>query len=283
MKMMTWSLLPDLVHDRLEALLELSAVLRAGDDRGEVEGHDALVAEQLGHLSLDDLLGEPLDDGGLADAGFADENGVVLLPAAEDLDDPADLLVPPDDRIELEIASELREVAPELVERRGFGLPARALLGARRAAAPGEALHDLFAHPLAIDAELEKNPRRHALPLPDEPEKKMLRAHVVVPEKPRLLHRKLEDPLRPRRERDLADRKRSARRLHHVLDGLLNLLQIDLEPLQNFRRDSLSETENSEEKMLRADVIMLEPVRFVARQIDDLADPFGKFVIHIIL
>ena len=273
----------DLVDDRFQALLELSAVLRAGDDRGEIERRDALVAKKFGHLSLDDLLGEPLDDGGLPDTGFTDENGIVLLPAAENLDDPADLLIPSDDRIELEIAGVLREIAPELVERRGFGLPARVFLGTSRAPGSGEAFHDLLADPLPVDAELEQNPRRHALPFPDEPEQKMLRSHIVVPEETRLLHRKLEDPLRPRRERYLPDCERAPRRFHHILDGLLDLLEIDLEPLQNLRRDSLAETQNSEEKVLRADVIVLKPVRLVPREIDDFANSFGKFVVHILL
>ena len=43
----------------------------------------------------------PSTTGGLADAGLADEHRVVLGPAAEHLDDPADLAVPPDDRVDL--------------------------------------------------------------------------------------------------------------------------------------------------------------------------------------
>ena len=43
--------LGDLLHHLLEALLELAAVLRAGDERGQVERVDLLVAQQLGHLA----------------------------------------------------------------------------------------------------------------------------------------------------------------------------------------------------------------------------------------
>ncbi len=50
-----------------------------------------LVAQELGHLVLDDALGQPLDDRGLADAGLADQDRVVLLAPAEDLDDALDL------------------------------------------------------------------------------------------------------------------------------------------------------------------------------------------------
>ena len=68
----------DLVHDRLDALLELAAVLGAGDHHGQVEHDDAAVAEQLGDVAVDDQLGQALDDGGLADAGLAEQHRVVL-------------------------------------------------------------------------------------------------------------------------------------------------------------------------------------------------------------
>ena len=68
----------DLLEHGLEPLLELAAVLGAGDHRRQVERDEALVAERLGHVALDDALREALDDGGLADAGLADEHRVVL-------------------------------------------------------------------------------------------------------------------------------------------------------------------------------------------------------------
>ena len=43
--------LPHLVYDLLEALLELSAVLGACHDAGEVEGEDPLAAKGLWHLA----------------------------------------------------------------------------------------------------------------------------------------------------------------------------------------------------------------------------------------
>ena len=72
----------DLLEDGLEALLELAAVLRAGQQRADVERDDAAVAQRLGDVAGDDALGEALDDRGLADAGLADQDGVVLRAAA---------------------------------------------------------------------------------------------------------------------------------------------------------------------------------------------------------
>ena len=51
--------LHDLLHDLLQALLELAAVLRAGDERREVERVDLLVLQQLGHLVRRDARARP--------------------------------------------------------------------------------------------------------------------------------------------------------------------------------------------------------------------------------
>src|SRR3954447_1031851 len=93
--------LGDLLHHLLEALLELAAVLGARDESGEVERVDLLVAQDLRDLARGDALGEAFDDGGLADAGLANEHRVVLRAAREDLHDPLDLGLAADDRIQL--------------------------------------------------------------------------------------------------------------------------------------------------------------------------------------
>jgi hypothetical protein len=68
----------DLLEHGLEPLLELAAVLRPGDHRPEVQADERLPRRILGHVAVDDALGQALDDGGLADAGLADEDRVVL-------------------------------------------------------------------------------------------------------------------------------------------------------------------------------------------------------------
>ena len=99
------------LQHRLEALLELAAELGAGDQRAHVERDDAAVLQTFRHVLADDALGQALDDGGLADAGLADEHRVVLGAARQHLDDAADLLVAADDRIELALRGQLGEVA----------------------------------------------------------------------------------------------------------------------------------------------------------------------------
>ena len=50
----------DLVHDRLQAFLELAPELRAGDQRAEVEGQDPPAFERVGNVVEGDALGETL-------------------------------------------------------------------------------------------------------------------------------------------------------------------------------------------------------------------------------
>ena len=107
----------DLPEDRLEPLLELAAVLRAREQRTDVERPDTLALEPLGDVARDDPLREALDDRGLADSGLADQDRVVLRTAREDLDHAPDLLVAADDRVELAGLRERGEVAPVLLER----------------------------------------------------------------------------------------------------------------------------------------------------------------------
>ena len=68
------------------------------------------------HVAGDDALRQAFDDGGFADAGFADKHGVVLRAAAEHLDGAADLLGTADDRVELALARLLRKVLTVLVQ-----------------------------------------------------------------------------------------------------------------------------------------------------------------------
>ena len=109
--------LGQLLHHRLEPLLELAPVLGAGQQQADVERHELAVRERLGHVAVHDPLGQPFDDGGLAHARLADQHRVVLGAAGEHLHDPADLLVPADHRIELSLAGLVGEVAGVALER----------------------------------------------------------------------------------------------------------------------------------------------------------------------
>ena len=107
----------DLGEDRLEPFLELAAVLGAREQRAQVEAEYHLVAQALRHVAAVDALRQALDDGGLADAGIADEYRVVLGLPGQDLNHAADLGVAADDRVEPAGRSVRHEVPAVLLER----------------------------------------------------------------------------------------------------------------------------------------------------------------------
>src|SRR5487761_872431 len=56
------------------AFSELAAELGTGDERSEIESDHPLALEPFRHITLSDALGEAFGDGGLAYAGFSDED-----------------------------------------------------------------------------------------------------------------------------------------------------------------------------------------------------------------
>ena len=71
----------------------------------------------LRHVAIDDALGEPLSDGGFADARLSDQDGIVLGPPRQHLDGSADFLVAADHRIDLAFAGRFGQVTGVFVER----------------------------------------------------------------------------------------------------------------------------------------------------------------------
>ena len=93
--------LADLLNEALHAALKLAAELGARHQGSEVQKINLLVQQLVGHLTLGDFHGQTLGNGGLAHAGLADETGVILLTAVEDLDDALQLPVPADEFVQL--------------------------------------------------------------------------------------------------------------------------------------------------------------------------------------
>jgi hypothetical protein len=112
----------------LEALLEVAAILGAGDQRAEVERINRAVRQHLGHVALDDESRQPFGDRGLADAGLADVQRVVLAAPAQDLDRALHLELAADQRIDaagprlcVEVGGVLLQRARALAFALGFG------------------------------------------------------------------------------------------------------------------------------------------------------------------
>jgi hypothetical protein len=180
--------LGQLLHDRLEAFLELPPILRARDDERDVEREQPLVGEEVRHVAVDDLLRQALHDGRLADPGLADEHGVVLRPPAQDLLHPLDLEVPADQRIELVLHRRVRQIARELRQERRFLHPRqRGLLVEER--------HDVLADRVQAHPLLHQDRGRDGMLLAEDAEQQVLGPDVVVQETIRLFGGELEHAL----------------------------------------------------------------------------------------
>ena len=113
-------LLLELVHHRLESLLEVTAVLGAGDQRAQVEAVDHAAFEQLGYLVFHDQPGQALGDGGLAHPRLADQQRIVLATPAQGLHHALDLEVTADQRVDPAFCGALVEVDRVLLEGRAL-------------------------------------------------------------------------------------------------------------------------------------------------------------------
>jgi hypothetical protein len=273
----------DLLRHLLQALFEVAAVTAAGDERAEVERVQLLVLQRLGHVALDDRLGEALDDGSLADAGLSDENRVVLAAAGEDLHDPLHLLLAPDDRVELSVTGGLREVASELVEY------LRSLVGCGVVRSHGdsllalvarEKLDHLLANAVEIGTQLDEHLGCNAFTLADEAEQDVLRTDVVVPELQRFAQAQLENLLRTGREGDVAGRLLLTL-ADNVLDLLAHCVERDVERLQSLGCDALTLVDEAEQNVLRADVVVVEHLGLFLGQNDDSTCSVGKSFKHV--
>ena len=100
----------ELLDHLLEPLLEVAAIARAGEQRAHVEREHGRVLQHVRHFAVHDAARQAFGDRGLADAGIADEQRIVLLPAAQHLDGAADLGVAADQRIDLAVLGLLVEV-----------------------------------------------------------------------------------------------------------------------------------------------------------------------------
>ncbi len=180
-----------LVDGVFDALLEFAPVFGAGQHTAQIQGDHPLVFEQLRDIAAGDALGKALDDGALAHARVADEHGVVLGAAGEDLDDALDLLFPADHRIQFALLGQAGEILAVLIQNGGFRV-ARTLghaLGLGRGAA------EHLAQQAEIAAQIVQDAHSHAIPLPEDGQEDVLCADVVVFEGFGLVQAQLQDLL----------------------------------------------------------------------------------------
>ena len=100
----------DFLDGGFEAFLKLTTEAAASDHRTQVKRDHAFARQDLGHIVGSDLLRQSFHYGGLPHAGFTDQDRVVLGAAGEDLDDTHDLIIAPDDRVQLAFTRQLGQI-----------------------------------------------------------------------------------------------------------------------------------------------------------------------------
>ncbi len=249
--------LGELLHDRFQPFLELTAILGAGDDERNVEGEQPLVGEEMRNIAVDNLLREPFDDGRLADTRFADEDRVVLRAAAEHLLNTLDLDVTPHERVELILHRRFGEVAAELGEQRRF-------LHARQRGLLVEERHDVLAHGVEAHPLFHEDRRRDGPLFAKDAEQQMLGPDVVVQKPIGLFRGELEDALGLRAEGNL-DRGRDLFAEHGAaLDFFADAFEGEVGAGKNPAREPFALADQSEEKVLGLNRNASELARLVA-------------------
>ncbi len=182
----------ELLDDLLEPFLEIAAIARSGEQGAHVERKHGGVVQHVRHFAMDDAPRQAFGDRGLADAGLADEQRIVLLPPAQHLDGAADLGLAADQRIDLALARLLVEVDAIGFERvalflrlvAGFGIGV--FLGAahrarfRHARPLGDAVADVVDRVVARHVLLLQEVRGMALALGEDRDQHVGAGHLLA-------------------------------------------------------------------------------------------------------
>jgi hypothetical protein len=243
----------DLLQHRLEALLELTAIFRARDQRAHVEPDDRLVLEPLGHVAAHDALRQALHDGGFTDPRLTNQDGVVLRATRQHLDHPTNLFVAADDRIELALLGQSRQIPAITLERLVLAL--RILVGHALAATNRR---QRFEDAIPRQSELLEQPGgRGAAGLAGQGDEQVLRADVLVLQPLGFGFCQIDDELQSRR-----DRGRRATVYLRLLRGELprvtrNGRRIELQFAKQCRDDAVFLLDQCDEQMFRLDLWMV--------------------------
>ena len=260
--------LGELLHDRLEALFELAAVLRAGHDQRDVERENALIGQEVRHVAVDDLLRQPLDDGRLADARFADEHRVVLGAATQHLLDPLEFVLAADQRVELALHRRLGEVAAELGQQRRF-------LHAGQCRLLVEELDDILADSSQPHALLHQDGGGHRALFAQDTEQQVLGPDVVVQEAVGFFRCKLQHPLGFRAERNLDRGRDLLAEDRPAFDFLTDVFQGEMRARKNSAREPFALADQAQQKMLGLDGDAAELTGLVSGEEENSSSPFG--------
>ncbi len=104
----------------LEALLEITPVLGSRQQGTKIQRIDHARAQHVGHLAIDDALGEPFGNGCLSNPRLPHQQRIVLAPTREDLGNALEFCCATDQWIDTPCARLVIEVGSETLQRAGF-------------------------------------------------------------------------------------------------------------------------------------------------------------------
>ena len=241
----------DLLEHRLQAVFELAPIFGAGDERPEIERHQALGLQGFWNVACDNSPGDALHNRGLADARLADQHGIVFGAARQNLDDTANFLVAAYHRVELGAPGKFGQIARIALQRLEF------LLGVRvrhtmRAAHGDERLENrVVGHP-----EAREQSARGVVGFLGEGQEQMLGRDEFILERLGLRRRPVQDLLQGRGKIVL----RGAANLGKAVEQLLGFLGErggpDAEARQDGRDGSLRLLDQRQQQMGRLELLV---------------------------
>ena len=266
--------LHNLLHDRLHARLELSAILRAGYQCPEIQRHHAAVEQQLGHFAIDDTLGQPLHDRSLAYPRLANEHRVILRAPAEDLHHPLDLVLAPYDRIKFAVLAQLGEVTAEFIQGRGLALFFRFRCGFL------QEVQDFLTRLDQANAKIVQHLGANAFLFLEQAEKQVLRTNVVVTHKAGLFHTVLQHFLGFRGERYFPDNQGVCVTRQMTLDFHAHMVDAQTRFLQHRYGDTASVFQHAEQDVFRPQIFVVVALRFFSGEDNYPSGPLCKSLEH---
>ena len=241
--------------------------------RAHVERHQLLVLQALRHVAVDDAERQAFGDGGLADAGLADQHGIVLGAAGEHLDGAADLLVAADDRVELAVARRFGQVAGVFLQ--------RVIAGFRRGGVGGAALADVvdrLVQRVRRDAGIGEDLRGRGVLLHGERQQQPLDRDEGIAGLLGDLLGGGEDFRQRLREVELAGAAGDFRQLRQRrVGGAERRARIAAGALDQPRRHALAVVEQHLQEMLGQELLMALGQRAGLRGLDEALHPLGVF------
>ncbi len=223
----------DFIDQLLGPLFEFAAILRSSHHRVDVHLDEPLAAQHFRDVAVDDALGQPFDDRGLAHTRFADQHRIVLLAPREHFDRALDFLRATQHRVKLALTRHGREVASELVKvgRAGWRVDTAVLRTFTHD------FHDLLTQRFWRHTIFLQQRARDTVRHGRKPDQQMLRANIRVPEIARRLERKLERLFQTRRDGHLVHRRVGigGSLLRMLIDIPLDVLRRELELLEQCR------------------------------------------------